>query len=37
VTERSSYTNGVLDGELLRYDKNGKVQEKILYKNGKPQ
>jgi antitoxin component YwqK of YwqJK toxin-antitoxin module len=31
----ANYMNGLKDGELIDYDKQGKVKSKEIYKNGK--
>lgn len=32
--EQGSYKNGVMEGEFVSYYDNGKLQEKVSYKNG---
>lgn len=30
-----NFKDGIQDGEAVKYDENGNVEEKVLYKNGK--
>jgi antitoxin component YwqK of YwqJK toxin-antitoxin module len=36
ITERAPYRRDKLDGEVLRFGRNGKLREKQVFKDGKP-